>query len=130
MSYMQQRTSNSIYKKHVEETGKRLYDLRMDARLSQAELVAQLSSHRKKGAYVKISKNQYARYENGSYFINSEVLIALCRFYNVSSDYILFGHHKADNITEDILEGINKENALQLCKVLECIEKNLKNRFL
>lgn len=36
-----------------------------------------------------ISQNYYSRIENGSRTLTIEMLILLCKFYGVSSDYIL-----------------------------------------
>ena len=58
---------------------KRLYDLRIDNDLKQED-VAKI---------LKITTQAYGMYENGKRHLPIEALIALCRFYNVSSDYIL-----------------------------------------
>lgn len=57
----------------------RIRDLREDRDLTQAE-VARL---------LNVSQSTYSRYESGYLDVPSEVLIALSRFYNVSTDYIL-----------------------------------------
>lgn len=57
----------------------RIQDLREDHDLTQAE-VARL---------LNVSQSTYSRYESGYLDVPSEVLIALARFYNVSTDYIL-----------------------------------------
>ena len=57
----------------------RIRDLREDRDLSQTD-VARL---------INVSQSTYSRYESGYLDIPSEVLIALARFYNVSTDYIL-----------------------------------------
>lgn len=58
---------------------KRLYDLRTDNDLKQED-VARI---------LKISTQAYGMYENKKRSLPIESLIILCRFYNVSSDYIL-----------------------------------------
>ena len=58
---------------------KRLYDLRTDNDLKQED-VAKI---------LKISTQAYGMYENKKRSLPIESLITLCRFYNVSSDYIL-----------------------------------------
>lgn len=58
---------------------KRLYDLRTDNDLKQED-VAKI---------LKISTQAYGMYENKKRSLPIESLIILCRFYNVSSDYIL-----------------------------------------
>lgn len=58
---------------------KRLYDLRTDNDLKQEDIARLL----------KISTQAYGMYENKKRSLPIESLIILCRFYNVSSDYIL-----------------------------------------
>lgn len=58
---------------------KRLYDLRVDNDLKQED-VANI---------LKITKQAYGMYENKKRGLPIESLITLCKFYNVSSDYIL-----------------------------------------
>lgn len=58
---------------------KRIRNLREDHDYTQ-EFVAH---------YLKISQTMYARYERGANEMPIRHLIALCRLYHVSSDYIL-----------------------------------------
>ena len=58
---------------------KRLYDLRTDNDLKQEDVARVL----------KITTQAYGMYENKKRSLPIESLITLCRFYNVSSDYIL-----------------------------------------
>ncbi len=58
---------------------KRLYDLRTDNDLKQEDVAKVL----------KISTQAYGMYENKKRSLPIESLITLCRFYGVSSDYIL-----------------------------------------
>ena len=58
---------------------KRLYDLRTDNDLKQEDVAKVL----------KISTQAYGMYENKKRSLPIECLVTLCRFYNVSSDYIL-----------------------------------------
>lgn len=62
-------------------------DLREDRDLSQ-EQVAQI---------LKTTQQVYSRYENGINEMPIRHLITLCKFYNVTSDYIL-GLDKRQNI--------------------------------
>ena len=39
--------------------------------------------------HLKIAKNTYSQYENGKREIPISVLIQICQYYKVSSDYIL-----------------------------------------
>ncbi len=58
---------------------KKIRDLREDRDLTQAQIAE----------YLKTSQTMYARYERGANELPVRHLIALCRFYHVSSDYIL-----------------------------------------
>ena len=58
---------------------KRLYDLRIDNDLRQEDIAK----------ILKISGQAYGMYENGKRGLPIEALITLCKFYNVSADYIL-----------------------------------------
>lgn len=123
---IQKKLENSIYANQVKETGIRLFNLREQANLSQFKLVDQLNSERKDGAYTAISKTQYTRLENGTHFMNSENLIALSKYYGVSSDYILFGD-KEDSY--NIGKLFNKNNASLICELLEDIIRSIKREF-
>lgn len=58
---------------------KRLYDLRIDNDLRQED-VAKI---------LRISSQAYGLYENGKRGLPIDHLITLCKFYNVTSDYLL-----------------------------------------
>ncbi|MBQ9914298.1 MAG: helix-turn-helix transcriptional regulator [Clostridia bacterium] len=58
---------------------KRLYDLRIDNDLKQEDVARVL----------KITTQAYGMYENKKRSLPIESLITLCKFYNVTSDYIL-----------------------------------------
>ena len=57
----------------------RLKDLREDKELKQEAI----------GIVLKITRQQYQLYESGKRKLPIDLLITLCRFYNVSADYIL-----------------------------------------
>ena len=57
----------------------RLKDLREDKELKQEAIAIVL----------KITRQQYHLYESGKRKLPIDLLITLCRFYNVSADYIL-----------------------------------------
>ena len=57
----------------------RLKDLREDADIKQQEIAS----------YLHIKQNTYSQYENGQRQLPIEFLIALAKFYDVSTDYIL-----------------------------------------
>lgn len=56
-----------------------LRDLREDNDLTQREIAE----------YLGTSQTMYARYERGANELPIRHLIALCKFYNVSADYLL-----------------------------------------
>ena len=58
---------------------KRIRDLREDRDLNQAQVAA----------IINVSQSTYSRYESGRLDLPSEVLIALAKFYGVTTDYIL-----------------------------------------
>lgn len=58
---------------------KRIRDLREDNDKTQQEIAS----------YLGTSQTMYARYERGANEMPIRHLIALCKFYNVSADYIL-----------------------------------------
>lgn len=58
---------------------KRIRDLREDSDKTQKEIAD----------YLGMKQPQYYRYETGLRDIPSDILIALCKYYHVSSDYIL-----------------------------------------
>lgn len=57
----------------------RIRDLREDSDLTQKEVAD----------YLKIKQNTYSQYENGQRQLPLECLIALAKFYNTSTDFIL-----------------------------------------
>ena len=57
----------------------RIKDLREDNDITQKELAA----------YLHIKQNTYSQYENGQRQLPIDILIALAKFYNTSTDYIL-----------------------------------------
>jgi len=57
----------------------RIKALREDADKTQTELAE----------YLNIAQNTYSQYENGKREIPLSCLIKLCKYYNVSADYIL-----------------------------------------
>ena len=57
----------------------RIRDLREDRDLTQAQVAE----------YLHIKQNTYSQYENGQRQLPIDALIALAKFYNTSTDYIL-----------------------------------------
>lgn len=57
----------------------RLKELREDADIPQKELAA----------YLHVKQNTYSQYENGQRQLPIAILIALAKYYHVSTDYLL-----------------------------------------
>lgn len=57
----------------------RIKDLREDRDLTQTELAA----------FLHIKQNTYSQYENGLRQLPIDILVALAKYYNTSTDYIL-----------------------------------------
>lgn len=116
------RVNDSAYKKQISKTADHLRFLRQKANLSVHDLVAQLTSERKDGIYVTLSESQYKRIENSETFMNSEILMALCQYYGVTADFILFG--KTDSNAEFALSLSEAQTVCSFMKwQIEHIEK-------
>lgn len=61
------------------EYWERIKSLREDNDLTQKNIAA----------YLNIAQNTYSQYENGKREIPISILVKLCLYFNVSSDYIL-----------------------------------------
>ena len=57
----------------------RIKDLREDSDITQKEIAD----------YLHVKQNTYSQYENGQRQLPLDSLIALAKFYNTSTDYIL-----------------------------------------
>jgi len=76
---------------------KRIRDLREDSDKTQQQIAD----------YLGTSQTMYARYERGANELPIRHLISLCKYYNVSSDYIL-GLSDCKLLVETIPFPINK----------------------
>ena len=61
------------------EVGARLKDSRKAARYTQSQIAQ----------YLKMTQQQYSRFENGVFELNYAQLIILCKLLDVSADYLL-----------------------------------------
>ena len=61
------------------EYWERIKGLREDRDLTQIDMAR----------YLNIAQNTYSQYENGKRELPINILIQICRYFNVSSDYIL-----------------------------------------
>lgn len=59
--------------------GKRLQELRIERGLSQTDLAKQFN----------ISQRAVSHYENEEHDLSTEMIITICKFFDVSADYLL-----------------------------------------
>ena len=80
----------------------RIRDLREDADKTQTQIAD----------YLGTSQTMYARYERGANEMPIRYLVALCRYYNVSADYILGFTNTKIVLPEDFFQKrtINSQN--------------------
>ena len=76
------------------ELQNRLIQIRKSTKLTQAKFAKKL----------KISPRAYASYEHGERDLPLSTATLLCKFYNVSADWLLFGH--GSRHAEDIGESV------------------------
>lgn len=108
------KAANSIYNKQATEIGTRIARLRNE---SQRDFVIRLQSGERDGATVDISKSHYHRFESGTHFMTIDVLIALCNYYHVSADFILFGKETSNSI----VPHLSQIEAQTICDILNHI---------
>ena len=73
--------------------GTRLKDLRENKNLTQAQLSNELLEQH----HITIDKRSIGRYENGHGLPETDNLIHLAEFFNVTTDYILYGKELSDD---------------------------------
>lgn len=61
------------------EIGQRIRELRLERGLTQKELAEQLG----------IDRSNYSKYELGKLELNNEMLVALAKFFNETTDFLL-----------------------------------------
>ena len=84
---------------------KRIRDLREDNDKTQTEIAE----------YLGTSQTMYARYERGANELPIRHLLALCKYYNVSADYLLCisdVKQRADNISDNERKLLNTLRSL------------------
>ena len=84
---------------------KRIRDLREDSDKTQTEIAE----------YLGTSQTMYARYERGANELPIRLLLALCKYYNVSADYLLCisdVKQRADNISDNERKLLNTLRSL------------------
>lgn len=101
--------------------GKRIQSRRKELRIKQADMAEALD----------ISNNHISSIENGRQKPSLEVLLKICDFLQVTPDYILLGNMHADDVPQDIMDGLRMCSTSDLIffrGILEgLIERNQKN---
>lgn len=81
---------------HYKNMGIRIKTRRKELKIKQAELAEMLG----------ISNNHMSSIENGKQKPSMDIFIGICRYLNVSPDYLLLGSLHAHNVPQDILEQL------------------------
>ncbi|MDD5993383.1 MAG: helix-turn-helix transcriptional regulator [Clostridiales bacterium] len=96
---MKERMYNGIeeFDKTIKETiGLRIQDSRLKNGMTGADL----------GAYLGVNANQISRIERGEVNLDVGKLYVICKLFNVSADYILFGEENK-SITDEQSDAIS-----------------------
>lgn len=99
MTNMKERMYNGIeeFNKTIKETiGLRIQDSRLKNGMTGADL----------GAYLGVNANQISRIERGEANIDIGKLFVICKMFDVSADFILFGKEKS-YITDEQNDAIS-----------------------
>ena len=104
------------YSLNLTEIGKRIKELRLSLNVSQEKL----------GEAIGVTDNHISKIESGNTSVSLNVFIKLCKYFNVSMDYLLFGavdktKTKNDVIIQTLLnsfEEIDKEFIINMLKEL------------
>lgn len=76
--------------------GKRIQSRRKELHIKQADMAE----------YLNISNNHMSSIENGRQKPSLEILLHICDFLKVTPDYLLLGNMHADDIPQDIMDGL------------------------
>lgn len=98
----------------LKECGKRIQQLRKERELTQEQLAEKLN----------VSQNTIAKIESGLRRPSIDFLLEISEFFNVSTNYLVFGVHAED--TED--EKLKKDIDEAIKKIDQTIEKLLEKK--
>ncbi|MCI8429819.1 MAG: helix-turn-helix transcriptional regulator [Lachnospiraceae bacterium] len=98
------------------ETGRRIRDFRIKNHLTQAQLAESLD----------VSTNFVSEIETGKKGISQDTLYRLCRQYNLSADYLLFGRQGPAPSEYTLSEFLASLSAEDIPIVIEYLEATLK----
>lgn len=108
-------------KKQYIEMGNRIKLRRKELRMKQSELAEKLD----------ISNNHISSIENGREKPSLEILLGICEELKVTPDFLLLGNMHANNIPQDIIDGLrlcNEEDIEFMRKIVEImINRNQNN---
>lgn len=106
------------------EMGNRIKIRRKELRLKQAELAETL----------EISNNHMSSIENGRQKPSMDIFIKICKYLNVTLDYLLLGTMHAYNVPQDILDKLRLCNQpdIELAKdfIELLVKRNNKNNYI
>ena len=108
-------------KRQYIEMGNRIKLRRKELRIKQSELAEKLD----------ISNNHISSIENGREKPSLEILLGICEELKVTPDFLLLGNMHANNIPQDIIDGLrlcNEEDIELMRKIVEImINRNQNN---
>ena len=99
---------------NLKECGKRIQQLRKERELTQEQLAEKLN----------VSQNTIAKIESGLRRPSIDFLLEISEFFNVSTNYLVFGVHAED--VED--EKLKKDIDEAIKKIDQTIEKQLEKK--
>ena len=92
----------------LKECGKRIQQLRKERELTQEQLAEKLN----------VSQNTIAKIESGLRRPSIDFLLEISEFFNVSTNYLVFGAHAEDVENENLKKDID-ETVKQIDKTIE-----------
>ena len=98
---------------------KRIRDLREDSDKTQTEIAE----------YLGTSQTMYARYERGANELPIRHLLALCKYYDVSADYLLCLSNTKRNQNSVSADNVSK-NEIKLLNVFRSLSADKQERVL
>lgn len=100
--------------------GKRIQTRRKELHIKQSDMAE----------YLNISSNHMSSIENGREKPSLEILLNICNFLKVTPDYLLLGNMHANDIPQNIMDGLricSEEDILLLRDFIELlVERNQK----
>lgn len=109
-------------KRQYVEMGGRIQLRRKELRIKQSELAEKLD----------ISNNHISSIENGREKPSLEILLRICEELKVTPDFLLLGNMYANNIPQDIIDGLrlcNQEDIEFIRKIVEIMINRNQNKW-